>query len=206
MMRNNNSQKGFSLIELVLGIVIISVALVSSMVTLKNLTAKSVELEILNRSTNYANNIMEMIISKRFDEVTSSAWSGTLGPEEGSIAQYDDIDDFNGHVWTTGHLPGYSGVSKIEYVSQNNWLTATNNVSNYKLVTVTVSHSELTNPVVIKSLVTAGKISAAGGGNQGGGGQGGGDGDDHGDNGDDHGDNGDDHGDNGDDHGDGDDH
>lgn len=187
----HREQAGFSLIELVLGIVIISVALVSSMVTLKNITAKSVELEILNRSTNFANNIMETIISNRYDENTIKPWSTPLGPEEGNTSDYDDVDDFNGQTWTANHLPGYSGVSTMQYVTNNDWLSASNTATNYKLITVKVSHSELTNPVIIKSLVTAGEITTSSSG--GGGDDGGGDGDDHGDDGDDHGDDGDDH-------------
>ena len=44
-----NNQSGFSLIELVLGIVVVSIALVGAMVSLSNIEAKSVHVEIVNR-------------------------------------------------------------------------------------------------------------------------------------------------------------
>ncbi|NQV38428.1 MAG: type II secretion system protein [Candidatus Marinimicrobia bacterium] len=154
-----NNQSGFSLIELVLGIVVVSIALVGAMVSLSNIEAKSVHVEIVNRGTNYASNIMETIINHRFDENIAIPWSADLGPEESAFTEYDDIDDYHSLTWTSPTLPGYSGTSFINYVIDTDWLNNNPNITSYKTVTVVVTHSVLDIPIVIKSLVTSGILT-----------------------------------------------
>ena len=157
-MQSIRSQKGFSLIELALGIVVVSIALVGAMVSLANIEAKSVNVELLSRATNYANNILETVVHNRFDENMELPWSIALGPEEGNFAEFDDVDDFHNLNWTDPGLPGYSGVTIVQFVSEQDWVSSSQIPTSLKTITVTVTHQELDVPVVLKTTVSAGQL------------------------------------------------
>ena len=82
-------------------------------------------------ASGFAQSMMDEIQSKSFDERTVAKWqvstdslSLLLGPDlgESSVAAYDDVDDYNGHVRidTLSRLGDFSGRVRVSYVSTMN--------------------------------------------------------------------------------------
>ena len=156
-MNYKKNQSGFSLIDAIIGIMLISFVLTGVLYVLLDLRVKSVENEVLAKGATYANSIMNYIRSHRFDENYSMLgypWTFPLGPDGGD---HDDIDDFIGADWPTilGYAEiGYQATSDIFYVDAPNLLTNCGYMSNYKRIIVTVSHADLPNPIVLTSIMT----------------------------------------------------
>ena len=158
-MNYKNNQSGFSLIDAIIGIMIISFVLTGVLYVLLDLRVKSVENEVIAKGATYANSIMHYIRGHRFDENYSTLgppWTFLLGPDGGDR---DDIDDFIGADWSI--IPGYAEIgyqatSDIFYVAdQTDLLTnCSPYVTNYKRIIVTVSHADLPNPIVLTSIMT----------------------------------------------------
>ena len=97
-------QRGFTLVEIIVGIVVGSIALSLLATLIFPLLIRSVEPIIQIRTAEYAQSIMEDVMAKRYDELTPlggqpvcSPCSTTLGPEAGEAdrGDYNDVDDFN---------------------------------------------------------------------------------------------------------------
>lgn len=102
--------KGFTLVELIIGIVLFSVALVTVVSVIMPQTKKAIDPIWQVRSVTLAQSILSEMSSKAFDEVsiTSAGWracnntsacslSALLGADAGeSRSTYDDIDDYHG--------------------------------------------------------------------------------------------------------------
>ncbi|GEM_PF-649464 len=155
------SQSGFSLLEIIVGIVIIGIAFVGAMYALTEIQNRSSRIEIMLKATTMANDIMEIVRSNNFDEYNSSPWSNPLGPEENSPSQYDDVDDYIGYLWSFPGFTGYQGSTRVYYVNPNvSWIDSANSVTNYKYIRVQVTHDGLDVPIVLTSLITP-RVSAA---------------------------------------------
>ena len=102
---------GFTLIELVVGIVVFSVALVMLASVIMPQTRKGIDPIWQVRAVTLGQSLLNEIGSKAFDEssITSNGRqacdsspactaSGNLGPDEGARNAFDDIDDFDGLV------------------------------------------------------------------------------------------------------------
>jgi len=160
-LRRIKSQSGFSLLEIVMGVVIIGIAFVSAMYALTELQNRSTRIEIMLKATTMANNIMEIVRSNDFDEYDSPPWSNPLGPEENSPNQYDDVDDYIGYIWSFPGFTGYQGLTRVYYVNPNiSWIDSANAVTNYKYIWVQVTHEGLDVPIILTSLITP-RVSAA---------------------------------------------
>ena len=158
-MNYKKNQSGFTLIDTIIGIVIISFVLTGVLFVIMNLNVKSIRNETLVKGTLYGNSVMNYIRAHRFDEnYNTSGWPWTypLGQDSGD---YDDIDDFIGADWSI--IPGYADVgyqatSNVFYVDPLvNLLDACGYATNYKRITVSVSHAELPNPLILTSTMTA---------------------------------------------------
>lgn len=102
--------KGFTLVELIIGIVLFSVALVTVVSVIMPQTKKAIDPIWQVRAVTLAQSILTEMSSKAFDEasITSAGWqacnniaacsvSASLGIDAGeSRNTFDDIDDFNG--------------------------------------------------------------------------------------------------------------
>ena len=106
---NNRFNDGFTLIELVIGIMVFAIALSLFMTLIVPQARQSVEPILQVRATELAQSLMSEIVSKSFDENSSRNGeltlcnentctpSSKLRPENGeSRATYNDVDDYNG--------------------------------------------------------------------------------------------------------------
>ena len=106
-----HSQRGFTLIELVITIVVISIALAAMLGAFSSSMSHSADPMWRNKTIKLAQLYLDEILSKRFDENTpvggvpaagavgapALTACGSLDPEAGEVrATYDDVDDYDG--------------------------------------------------------------------------------------------------------------
>lgn len=102
LQRSRNNSRGITLIELVITIVIISLALVASLSSFSVITGRSSNVLVQSRALDLAQLYMDEILSKNFDEATGSGGTPTytgscrITDDGESRDNYDDVDDFNG--------------------------------------------------------------------------------------------------------------
>ena len=156
-MNYKRSQSGFTLIDTIIGIVIIGFVLTGILFVIIDLNVKSVRNETIAKGTTYANSVMNYIRTHRFDEnynTSGMPWTYPLGQDGGD---YDDIDDFIGADWSV--IPGYTDVgyqatSNIFYVDHLvNFLDACVYATHYKRIIVTVNHEDLPNSIILTSIM-----------------------------------------------------
>ncbi len=152
-MNNNHLQNGFTLLDLIVGIVFLTVAFVGSLIAMSNIQSQSDEMEALTRASSMANSVMEVMRAQQFDENPIAPWTSSLGPEEGSPALYEDVDDFIGFTWTYEGYYNYTAVTRVFYVNPAvNLMDSVGIVTDYKRIIVSVNHPELDSPVHLSSL------------------------------------------------------
>jgi len=104
-------QKGFSLIELIVMIVVLSIALTGVTIALNEAVKQSPKALVQTRAMELSQTYLDEILAKRFDEQSgqggtprcdsidnaAQSCSNSLGNEEANNRQlFDDVDDFNG--------------------------------------------------------------------------------------------------------------
>ena len=89
-------QRGLSLLEMILAIIIISVALVAIMSTFVVATRGSVDPMVSRQAQLIAEAYLEEILLKRFIDPQTSRICGGAGTVEGSRVAYDNVCDYNG--------------------------------------------------------------------------------------------------------------
>ncbi|WP_430461584.1 prepilin-type N-terminal cleavage/methylation domain-containing protein [Thalassolituus sp. LLYu03] len=94
-------QRGMTLVELVIVIVIISLALVASLTGFSVLAGRNADSLVLTRTVDLVQLYADEILAKRFDESTGNGGSPTytgcrITNDGESRANYDDVDDYNG--------------------------------------------------------------------------------------------------------------
>lgn len=149
--------RGFSLVELILGVVIVGIGFVGATYAFTAIRSKSVEIEVTFRAVSVANSVMHTIRAHDFDENSGEPWSSTLGPEENSSSDYDDVDDFIGNSWDfqPKGFPGYDVSTRIYYVNPAiSWIDSVGSQTNYKHIIVKVDHDGLKVPITLTSLIT----------------------------------------------------
>jgi len=108
-----NHSKGFTLIELVTGIVVLAISLTLLSTLLFPQARNSVDAIQQVRATELGNALMSEILARRFDEQSSANSNqrcgegdpctapANLGPDGGETrADYDDVDDYDGLAQT----------------------------------------------------------------------------------------------------------
>ncbi|MEE8282053.1 MAG: hypothetical protein V3R47_00865, partial [candidate division NC10 bacterium] len=94
--RLHRNQRGITLIDLILVIVLLALAIPPMVMLLIQGTRQSTFGVTMTRANGLGSTLLEEIRSKRWDE-NGGAASATLGPETGETrATYDDVDDFHG--------------------------------------------------------------------------------------------------------------
>jgi len=155
---HSKKDQGFTLIELIVGIVVIAIVTLVVTTGLGQLFRQSVDPWQQVRATEIGQSLMNEIMARRFDEnsnvgnqyVRCSEGSGscttpapcpsdgsTPNAEEAQRSQYDDVDDYNGLKLTGAELSGsspnlYNGFEALVCVSEK----AANEL---KRITVTVT-------------------------------------------------------------------
>ncbi|MBU2437380.1 MAG: type II secretion system GspH family protein, partial [Candidatus Omnitrophica bacterium] len=93
-------KRAITLIEIIAVIVVLAIAIPTLSIMLVNASWSSARSEALADAAIYAQELMEEIKSKRFDENASSPWSSTLGVDSAESSSdrttFDDVDDFVG--------------------------------------------------------------------------------------------------------------
>ncbi|PKG97786.1 prepilin-type N-terminal cleavage/methylation domain-containing protein [Paraglaciecola sp. MB-3u-78] len=161
-----NKASGFTLIELVIGIVVFSIALVLFTSLIVPQAIRSVDPIFQVRASELGQALMNEIVSKSFDEKSDRTGGATpcdatcigsinLGPDDGeSRTSYNDVDDYHGLNVSNGDIKNslnettvlngsnlYQGFNvKVSVVYDEGMDgTADNVVGNAKLITVTVT-------------------------------------------------------------------
>jgi MSHA pilin protein MshD len=156
--------KGFTLIEIVLIIIIASIAIPTLLLLLGQQAKSGADAEIRVTAANVAQKFMEEIITKKWDEnvpIPPNAYTTPPAPEAGETrttctetpSTYDDVDDYNGYSesCTWGGISFTTDVA-VCYVDPAD-LTTCVGLSSYKRITVTVSNANIS-PVEIVTLMT----------------------------------------------------
>jgi MSHA pilin protein MshD len=128
---------GVSLIEMVVFIVVVSIALLALVGVYRQATINNVDPIIRVQALEAAQSLLDEILSLKYDEKTPTGGipacdSGQPGAEVcstvlGADGNFNDVDDYNG--WNDTNIP-YTGYSRSVTVTANN---------NIKLITVSVT-------------------------------------------------------------------
>jgi len=146
-------ERGHTLIELVIAIVVLSLALLGLVGLFFNLAVNNIKTKYRSAATVLAEELTEEIKSKRFDEAAardaSNNWSVLgidTGETSGTKSTYDDIDDYNGWNETlSSPNAGFTRAVTVSYVDAGDLNTAVGTRDkNYKRVSVTVSRGGTT--------------------------------------------------------------
>ena len=155
-------QRGFTLLELVLGIAVMSIVLLLMTGALFPQAEKSTDPWFQVRSAELAQSLMNEILARRFDEnslvignlrcdetgagacATAAELTACSSTEEGTDRNlWDDVDDFNCLNTTGDNITNIEGVQLTDVYKQFNVLVSVSYnsdfVTNAKLITVTVT-------------------------------------------------------------------
>lgn len=158
------SQVGFAMMDLVIGITFLSFAFLATMRIANDLQEKLDNRDLQIRATSIANSMMSIIRSVDFDENTAPPWiiANNLGMDVSGL--YDDVDDFMFNPAVPGNFGlagvGYAITVAVIYIDPttappNMTIPLTGiNSSNFKRVTVTVTHPNLTIPIQFSAIIT----------------------------------------------------
>ncbi len=125
-----------------------------------------VENKISLTAISLADDLIEEIKVKSFDKATtefpttnvaSLTESQNLGTDSGEVyPNYNDIDDYNNFIRNVNapHAEGYVVTSVVQYVDENNPDNISSSQTFYKKVTVTVTNTYLSYPIVISYIFT----------------------------------------------------
>jgi hypothetical protein len=133
---------------------------------LENMTVE-VENKVYLTAFSLADDLIEEIKQKAFDDQTVIFRSinpeeltspNGLGPESGenNVADYDDIDDYNGYEKEVSlpHAEGFNVNSQVYYVTENNFNQPSTVQTFFKRVDVSVSSDYLRAPITISFIFT----------------------------------------------------
>lgn len=116
------AHRGFSLIELIVGLVVMSIALTFLTTLFFSNPSRSVEPLLQIRAAQFGSALMDEILSKKFDELTPegglpacTACSALLGSDGESRDSYDDVDDYNDSCGARIPLTDALGSSPANY-------------------------------------------------------------------------------------------
>lgn len=156
------SNKGLTIIELVVVIVVLGLAIPPLLTMWANVAWRSAASELLADSAFYAQQLTEEIKSKSFvdpDDPNNTNLGVNSGEGSNDRTTFDDVDDFVGCTDVSVIAPGtgYVRSATVTYVSLSGstWQIS-GSATDYKRVTVTVSRSGGSAiPVSLTALVSA---------------------------------------------------
>ena len=148
--------RAVTLVEMITFIVVMGIAIPTLIMVFAHLSSNAARTEDYSRATFFAEQLLEEIRSKKFDENDTAPWSTTLGVDTGETSSdkttFDDVDDFircagsdsaylacmDEEVTFTNF--GYICWVDVEYVELigSSWQAALNPPTDYKRVTVSI--------------------------------------------------------------------
>jgi MSHA pilin protein MshD len=150
-LRLHRDERGFTLIDLILVIIIVAIAIPPMLTLFIQAVSGSTFGVTVSRANALASTLREEIQSKKWDE-SAPPPSLILGPETGeSRATFDDVDDFDGLDESPPRdsqgaiLAGFTGFRQqvsVCYVANTDFDTCIGGPTMYKQVTVTVTGPE----------------------------------------------------------------
>ncbi len=166
------NEKGFTLLELTLVIVVLAVGLTGVLIAFTQGTQNSAYGQNIAIATTLAQDLMEEIRSKCWDETATTVAPcdgavapSAVGPDGGEArAAYDDVDDFNGLNNTPpinargGAMPAAYNIFRQQatvcYVAAANLNTCIGGTADYKRITGTISWGTAGDQVQLVSVAT----------------------------------------------------
>lgn len=131
--RKFNAQSGLSLIELVIFIVVVSVALVGILSVMDITTKSSADPQVRKQAIAIAESLLEEVMLKEYAN-PSGGYTGT------DRSQFDDVDDYNGYTASPAvDVSGAALPTTGAYAESVAVLLTTLGGAAAKLITVTVS-------------------------------------------------------------------
>ncbi len=155
----NRHQSGFTLIEMIIGIVAFAVAMTMMISVIVPQAKQSVDPVFQIRASKLAATLINEIQGKAYDEKSTPSQNmkrcnesgpctaaGELGPEESSHDHYDDVDDYHGMTIAAAMLDSgdtyqsrYSGFSlSVSVVYDGDFNGVADNIQSAKLIRVDV--------------------------------------------------------------------
>ncbi|MBI5555869.1 MAG: prepilin-type N-terminal cleavage/methylation domain-containing protein [Elusimicrobia bacterium] len=147
---------GFSLAEILVAVVVIAIALVPLIVVLGQGVKRGKDPQKITVATMLAQDLMEEIMPKLFDENPSNPDSPAgLGPETGETrsgtppnGNYDDVDDFRNYTESPPkevagtNMTEYTGFARtvaVDYIQEANFDAVSTSITRFKRIRVTVT-------------------------------------------------------------------
>jgi prepilin-type N-terminal cleavage/methylation domain-containing protein len=153
-MRNQTSNirhrtfcRGFSLLEILMSVILVGLSVTALVVASNSFTMANGEGADLSTAEFLLEQIREL--TAMLPVIDPQSGTAVFGPEETGVANYDDLDDFNGATFSPpigsnrtvlNDLAGFSQHIVVQNVSQSNfsWVVA-NHGSNFVRITMTIS-------------------------------------------------------------------
>ncbi len=150
--------KGFTLIELVITIVILGIAMSPLLVMYGNIVVKSTESQVMRVSSFLGQDLMEEILSKRYDENEGGNWTQKInlgcvvdGEDPTNKNTFDDVDDFidwapPGDIYFGEDFSSYTAQVQVFYVNPQDLNNrpqpdiGDNEYTHFKKIIVTIKH------------------------------------------------------------------
>lgn len=141
-------ERGFSLIEIVISMLVLTVVFGGVLSMMMNFSVKNVLEQNRRTAAMAAKELMEEIKSKKFDQLSTqnvvTGWSALgvdAGETAGTKSTFNDVDDYNGLSETLASpFTGFTRSTTVSYVSSAAIDTATaSRLNDYKKVTVSVA-------------------------------------------------------------------
>jgi len=146
------SRAGFSLIEIMISIILVGMSITALVVANNAFTMANGAGADLSTAEFLIEQIRELTIMLPVSDPTATSWT-TFGPEEASLADYDDVDDFDNATFSppisTGtdrpvlrDFAAFSQHVTVENVDASNFDTVVaDRSSDFVRITVTVSEN-----------------------------------------------------------------
>ena len=178
--KSQRRSSALTLVDMVVALTILAIAIPTLLTVVAQIAQRSVRSSTTLRATRAGQELLEEVLSTKFDERDAADangnWSTTLGADTsttgrdgvanesaGTEATFDDVDDFNGFSETlTGAYAGFRRSVAVAYVSPNDLNTPltipspvpANWTPSYKRVVVTVT-PPVGQAVTLVTLVTS---------------------------------------------------
>ena len=157
---------GNLLIDLVIGVVLLGLIAAMLAGTYSNLIQRSVDSFETTRATWMANSAMEVISGYPFADPVFVDGSIGVDGHESVMTTFDDIDDFDGYNFILESYPAYTGSVAVSWAEVNaGAITESEPPTSFKKIVVTAQNDMLSNPVSLKTIMSAAG-SGVGGGSQ----------------------------------------
>lgn len=146
--RNSRYSAGFTLIELVVGIVVFTISLSIILTLIVPQAAQTAEPLRQVKAAKLGQSLMNEVLSRSYDENSDRSppfqtctekgnCTTSLGAEEGSRNKFDDVDDYNGvSVSDAGGI--YSGYGYTIAVVYDNSIDVLSSANSYKRIDIVV--------------------------------------------------------------------